>query len=169
METLLLCLKIFFVRILDVSLGTTRTIVMVKGKALVASFIGFLEVFIWFMIVREALNTTENGILVAIFYSLGFSIGTLVGSKLSKHFIEGNLTIQVITDKKEIAKEIRKEGYGVSVLNVNGQDEDKQRYMLLIEINDKKLNNLNTLIKQLDKNAFLMVTETKLVHNGYFK
>lgn len=169
METLLLCLKIFFVRILDVSLGTTRTIVMVKGKALVASFIGFLEVFIWFMIVREALNTTENGILIAIFYSLGFSIGTLVGSKLSKHFIEGNLTIQVITDKKEIAKEIRKEGYGVSVLNVNGQDEDKQRYMLLIEINDKKLNNLNTLIKQLDKNAFLMVTETKLVHNGYFK
>lgn len=169
METLFLCLKIFFIRILDVSLGTTRTIVMVKGKAAVASIIGFLEVFIWFMVVREALTTSENGLLIALSYSLGFSVGTFVGSKLSKHFVEGNLTIQVITDKKEIAKDIRKEGYGVSVLNVNGQDEDTPKYMLLIEINDKNMNKLNNLIKQLDKNAFLMVTETKLVHNGYFK
>ena len=51
MELLILCLKVFLVRILDVSLGTMRTIVMVKGKTLIASLIGFVELLIWFLIV----------------------------------------------------------------------------------------------------------------------
>ena len=42
----LLCVKIFFVRIIDVSLGTFRTIITVKGKAIYASIIGFIEVFV---------------------------------------------------------------------------------------------------------------------------
>ena len=42
----MLCVKIFFVRILDVSLGTLRTIITVKGKILVASLIGFIEMFV---------------------------------------------------------------------------------------------------------------------------
>lgn len=168
MELFLLCLKIFCVRIMDVSLGTARTIITVKGKSLLASTIGFFEVFIWFIIVREALNTDETSILIAISYSLGFAVGTFVGSKLSNKFIQGNLNIQVITRKKEIAKDIRKEGYGVSILNVTGQEEN-EKYMLLIEINNNKMTELNSLIRKLDKDAFLMVTETKLVQNGYFK
>ena len=66
MNTLFLCFKIFFVRIIDVSLGTARTIIMVRGKGLIASIIGFFEVFVWFLIVREALNTTESGLFIAI-------------------------------------------------------------------------------------------------------
>ena len=40
---LILCLKIFFVRIIDVSLGTIRTLFTVKGKKLIASAIGLLK------------------------------------------------------------------------------------------------------------------------------
>lgn len=168
METLILCIKIFIVRIFDVSLGTARTIVMIKGKSLIASIIGLIEVFIWFMIVREALNTTESGLLIAISYSLGFATGTYLGSILSSHFIEETLGVEVITDKERIINTIRKHGYAISVLNVTGQSK-KQKYMLIIEIKNKKLAHLKELIQRLDKNAFIMVNETKLVHNGYFK
>ena len=168
MNILILCLKIFFVRIIDVSLGTARTIIMVRGKGLLASIIGFFEVFVWFLIVREALNTTESGFFIAISYSLGFATGTYIGSIFSEKFIESNLSIEVITEKKELADKIRKKNYGVSVLNVNGQ-EDVQKYMLMIEIKNRKLNNLKKLIDEFDKNAFMMIKETKLVQNGYFK
>lgn len=168
METLFLCIKIFIVRIFDVSLGTARTIIMIKGKSLLASIIGLIEVFIWFMIVREALNTQESGILIAISYSLGFATGTYIGSLLSNYFIEETLGVEVITEKERIINTIRKNGYAVSVLNVNGQTK-KQKYMLIIEIKNKKLAHLKELIQRLDKNAFIMVNETKLVHNGYFK
>ena len=168
MDILFLCLKIFFVRIIDVSLGTARTIIMVRGKGFVASIIGFFEVFVWFLIVREALNTTESGLFIAINYSLGFATGTYIGSIFSEKFIESNLSIEVITEKKELADKIRKKNYGVSVLNVNGQ-EDVQKYMLVIEIKNKKLESLKKLIDELDKKAFVMIKETKLVQNGYFK
>ena len=86
MEILILCLKIFFVRIFDVSLGTARTIIMVRGKGFLASIIGFVEVLVWFLIVREALNTNVESIWIAISYSLGFATGTYIGSLLSNHF-----------------------------------------------------------------------------------
>ena len=68
MELFILCVKIFFVRILDVSLGTVRMIITVKGNKLVASLIGFFEILVWFLIVKEALNTTETSIFIALSY-----------------------------------------------------------------------------------------------------
>ena len=65
MEILMLCIKIFCVRIVDVSMGTFRTIVTVKGQKLLASMIGFVEVFIWFVIVKEALSTDSTSIFIA--------------------------------------------------------------------------------------------------------
>ena len=38
-----------------------------------------------------------------------------------------------------------------------------------MEINKKRLTHLKKLIKDLDERAFIVVNETKMVHNGYFK
>lgn len=169
MEILFLCLKIFCVRIIDVSLGTFRTIITVKGKSLYASIIGFVEVFIWFIIVREALNTDVNNIWVAIAYSLGFATGTYLGSIISNKFIKTNLSFEIITSKYEAINILRDKGYAVTVLEVEGKDKEQEKYMLLIEIENKKSENLKKQIKELDENAFIIVTETKHVQNGYFK
>ena len=107
MATLILCLKIFFVRILDVSLGTLRTMITVKGKNLYASLIGFFEILVWFLIVKEALNTDNTSIWVAISYALGFATGTYLGGILSSKFISGNLSLQIITNKLEIVNKLR--------------------------------------------------------------
>ena len=169
MELLVLCLKIFFVRILDVSLGTLRTVITVKGKSLYASLVGFFEVFVWFIIVKEALNTDETSIWIAISYSLGFATGTFIGSILSQKFITGNLSVQVITDKAypNMVDKLRNEGYGVTVMDVEGKDVTKEKYMLFIEINNKSFNHLRHLVKSIDNNAFIVVNETKYVQNGF--
>lgn|SRR5574344_109418 len=168
MELLFLCIKIFLVRILDVSLGTFRTINTVKGKKLFASLVGFIEVFVWFVIVKEALNTEINSIWIAISYSLGFATGTYIGGVLSDKFIQGNLAVQVICENSdELVASIRANGYAVSVMNVKGQE--KERYMLLIEIDKKDLSHLIKLVKKIDAKAFVVVNETKLVQNGYIK
>ena len=75
MEILMLCIKIFCVRIVDVSMGTFRTIVTVKGQKLLASMIGFVEVFIWFVIVKEALSTDSTSIFIAFAYGHFDSFG----------------------------------------------------------------------------------------------
>ena len=171
MELLLLCLKVFSVRILDVSLGTMRTIVTVKGKTKTASLIGFVEVLIWFLVVREALNTDIESIWIAISYAGGYATGTLIGGYLSNKFIKGNFGVQVILSENNdsIIDTIRKEGYAVSVIDVKGQDKSKEKYMLFIEIDKKRFDHLKSLIKELDEKAFIVVNETRMVQNGYFK
>ena len=170
MELLLLCIKIFFVRILDVSLGTVRMIVTVKGKKAIASLIGFVEVLIWFLIVKEALNTDETSIFIALSYAGGYAAGTFIGGILSEKFISGTLSVQVILSNSDhkIIDKIRENGFAVSVVDVKGKDET-EKYMLFIEIDKKKINKLKYLIKSLDPKAFVVVNETKMVENGFFK
>ena len=170
MKIFLLCLKIFFARILDVSLGTVRTIVTVKGKKIYAALIGFIEVFIWFLVARDALNVEVNNIFIPFSYSLGYATGTLLGGFISEKVISGNLTVQIVLSNQntEIIDIIREKGYAVSVIDAKGQNDDK-KYMLFMEINKNKLNTLKELIKDLDNKAFIVVNETKMVQNGYLK
>ena len=167
MELLILCIKIFFVRILDVSLGTTRTIVTVRGKKYVAALIGFVEVFIWFVIVREALNTEETSLFIALAYAGGYATGTIIGGLLSSVLIKTNLTVQIVTTMLDLPDILREKDYAVTVLDVTSMDKDTKRIMLLMEINAKSLKDLKTFVKKHDDKAFIMVNESRQVYNGY--
>lgn len=167
LETFLLCLEIFIARILDVSIGVIRTMELVKDNILKAVILAFFEVLIWFLVVREALTVDNINMIVAIFYSLGYATGTLVGAYLSKKLIKGSVGVQVITTKiktKEINK-IKKDGFGISSLDLNGKD----KKMLIIEVDKKSLKTLLKKIISLDNNAFITVSDTKYVSNGYVK
>lgn len=168
MNLFLMCAKIFFARLIDVSLGTFRTINTVKGKDLIAALIGIVEITVWFLVVKEALNTTNDSIWIVVSYALGFSVGTYIGGKISKMFIKSNLEVQVILSSMNdsIVDEIRSNGYGVTSLKVSGAKDDK--YMLYIQIRDKSLESLKMLLRKLDNKAFIVVNETKYVENGYF-
>ena len=105
---MIIALKIFLVRILDVGLGTVRMILLVKERKVIASIVGFFEVAIWFAIVKEALNTSEAGFLIILAYAGGFAAGTFIGSLFSNKFISGSFNVQIITNKNnEIINKLR--------------------------------------------------------------
>lgn len=168
MTLFILCAKIFFARILDVSLGTLRTIITVKGKDLLAACIGFFEICIWFTIVREALNTDETSMFVMLSYAAGYATGTYIGGVISKKVIKGTVSMQIITANHNLVKVIRDNGYAVSVMNIKGQEEI-DKYMLYIEVNNKSYDKLMNLVKKNDSKAFIVVNETKFVQNGFIK
>ena len=163
-----MCLKIFLARLIDVSLGTFRTINTVKGRDLVAALIGIVEITVWFLIVKEALNTENNSFWIVASYASGFSVGTYIGGKISKIFIKSNLEVQVILSNKDynVLEKIRSKGYGVTALEVKGVKDTK--YMLYIQIRNNTLERLKEIVRQIDPKAFIVVNETKYVENGYF-
>lgn len=162
---LFLYIKIFFVRILDVSLGTVRTIMTVKNKNIIASIIGFIEVTVWFLVVKEALNTNNNSIFIVFSYALGFSTGTYIGGILSNKYIKGYVTVQVITTNNNLEKILRKQEYGVTTVNI----ENKNQIMLIIQIYNKSLDELKKIINKNDSKAFIVINETKYIQNGFIK
>lgn len=171
MELFFLCIKIFFARILDVSIGTVRTMLMVKGKTIVMAILAFIEVFIWFIIAREALVTDVKSIFIPISYSLGYATGTFIGSFLSNHFIKGVVGVQVVVEKgnNQLLKAVRKHGYAVSIIDLKDDYNGKERDMLFFQINNRNLKKLIALIKKYDEKAFIVVSDTKAVQNGFIK
>ena len=163
-------LAIFLARILDVSLGTIRTILLVKGRKGAASLVAFIEITIWFLIVREALAIAADNPWIIIAYAGGFTAGTFIGSVLSEKYITGTLNVQVISSKnEELINAIRDNDFAVSVVDVRGLEKTVSRVMLFIEIDKKDLNELRNIIKNIDERAFVIVNETKHVQNGYFQ
>ena len=163
---LFLCLKIFIIRIIDVSLGTVRTMVTVKGKNSIAALIGFIEMLIWFIVVKEAMNDSNSSILIAISYALGFATGTYIGGYISGRFIKTNLTLQVISTKYEkLIEKLRKSNYAVTVIDIEGKNDTSK--MLMLQIPSSKLEAIRNIITKIDRKAFVMVDETKYVFNGY--
>ena len=166
LSTLFLCLEIFIARILDVSVGVIRTVELVKDHTYRAVILAFFEVFIWFLIAREALTTAELNIVVAIFYSLGYACGTLLGSYLSKRLIKGSVGVQIISssfNNKEINK-VKKEGFGISSLSL-----DNNKKLLLVEVDKKRLKSLLNIINKIDNKSFITVSDTRYVSNGFVK
>ncbi len=170
MSILFLCIKIFLVRIVDVTLGTLRTIITVKDKIFLASVIGFFEVLVWFLIAKEALDTDSDSIFIGVFYALGFATGTYIGGKISGKIIKGNLSVQVITSNasNEWLEVLRKNGFAVSVMDIRQKDDDPDKYMFFMEINSNDFDKLHRIIKEYDDKAFIVVNESKTVVNGYF-
>lgn len=168
MELYLLCLEIIFARVCDVSIGTVRTIMTVRGKNLLATIFGFIEITIWFIMVKDALTSEYNSVLIVLSYALGYAIGTYVGGFISK-YIKTKLCIQIVIDKEDqyIINMIRDAGFAVTVMNVSGYEDDK-KYMLLMEIDSNRFKELERMLNKENKKIFMMVNETKYVQNGYF-
>jgi uncharacterized protein YebE (UPF0316 family) len=171
MELFLLCVKIFFARITDVTLGTIKTVYSVRGKTIKAGCLTFIEIMIWFIVAREALNTDYNSIWIAVAYAGGCTAGNVIGTLISSKLVNTLISVEVTTSKATIENinRIRNEGFGVSVVNTTSSYNDTDNNLLFITLNSRNLDRLKQVIKEIDPNAFMVVNEAKIVQNGFVK
>jgi uncharacterized protein YebE (UPF0316 family) len=73
------CLAVFLLRIVDVSVGTIRTIAVVRGRPTVAVVLGFFEVLVWLLAIAQVLTRVMDDPVVALFYAGGYAAGNGVG------------------------------------------------------------------------------------------
>ena len=144
--------------------------IMVRKKSIFTPILAFLEVFVWFMAARKALNTNIDSILIPIFYSLGYATGTYIGGCLSRKFIKNVNSIEVTTSRNNIKliNGLRSAGCAVSVIALKNNYRDKKD-LILVDVRSKNTNETIQLTKELDPKAFIVVKDTKIVHNGYIK
>ncbi|MDH3495918.1 MAG: DUF5698 domain-containing protein [Gemmatimonadota bacterium] len=98
--TWLLGLAIFALRIVDVPIGTIRTISMVQGRARLAVTLGFFEVLIWVVAVSQVVMRIGDSFLLAVFYAAGFSAGTAVGMLVERRVSLGRYLIRIFTTRR---------------------------------------------------------------------
>lgn len=166
-----LCLQIYFARILDVTLSTIRTFYTLKGKTIFSSILSFFEVLVWFLVARQALNVDLDSLWIPISYSLGYATGILIGSFISNNFIKGIENVTIITKKKNdiLINTLRNNGFGISIIDLKNDFDNVKKQMLVIEVDKRYLKKLIKIVKSIDKDAFISISETKQIENGVLK
>lgn len=163
-----LCLAVFCARIVDTSLATVRTVMVVKDRTMLAFVFAFFEVFVWFMIVREALTSVDNVLLLAIAYSAGYACGVLVGMYITDRFIVSNVSVNIVVkQKKEVVDALVNHNFAVSVSRIKGKDLISNKYMIFVATTSKRIDELKSIITEIDDHAFIVVSENKSVLGGY--
>lgn len=114
---LLICLA----RIVDVSLGTVRIILVSKGAKKIAPVLGFFEVFIWLLAIGQVMQNLTN-ITNYFAYALGFGLGNYIGMIIEQKLAMGMVVVQVITrhDASELIKILRLADFGLTEIEAKG-------------------------------------------------
>ncbi len=163
-----LCLAVFCARIVDTSLATVRTVMVVKDRTMLAFVFAFFEVFVWFMIVREALTSVDNVLLLAIAYSAGYACGVMVGMYITDRFIVSNVSVNIVVkQKKEVVDALVNHNFAVSVSRIKGKDLISNKYMIFVATTSKRIDELKSIITEIDDHAFIVVSENKSILGGY--
>ena len=156
---------IFLARVVDVSVGTIRIILLVRGKRFAAGFLGFLEALVYIFALGFVINRLNNPLNI-IAYCFGFAAGNVLGSFIEERMAMGYTTVQVITlsNPRELCLYLRELGYGVTVWE--GEGREGRRLVLNILLKRKDLPSLLKIIDEWDFKAFVTILDARATKGG---
>lgn len=168
MEALLGYALIFMARVVDVSMATTRTLMVVQGRRLQAAAIGFFEVGIYVTALGKVVSSLDNP-LNLLAYCAGFAAGNFVGITIENKIAMGNLSAQIIlksSSESDLVDALRFNGFGVTILEAQGIE--GPRDILNVVLNRKDMQKLKSVVDMIDSNAFITINNITPVRGGYF-
>jgi uncharacterized protein YebE (UPF0316 family) len=160
-------LLVFFARILDVSLGTLRINFISKGRRLFPPMLGFVEVFIWIVVVSHLVNNLSN-IFGYLAYAAGFATGTYVGLLIENRLAIGTLIVRAIVSGETdlLVQSLKEAGYGVTFFDANGATGPVK--VLYTVINRRELYDVANLLRTIRPHVFYTVEEARTTSEGIF-
>ena len=159
-ELLGTCALIIVARIVDVSLGTLRTVFIVHGRKGIAFLLGFFEVLIWVLVISSIIQNLQ-GPLYVISYSLGFALGTYIGVALEGFFAAGNQMIRIFTKEgATMAAELRERGFTVTQFEGTGHEGPVS--MLFLEARRRKTPEVLRFVTETEPACFYIVDDVRL-------
>ncbi len=158
----ILPLLIILARIVDVSIGTFKTILLARGNKSIAPILGFFEVLVWLLAVTRIFEQLDNWVCY-IAYPLGFALGSYVGIRLEERLALGVQIIRIITrkDASELTQTLRNKGYGVTFIPAEGST---GRVGILYSIVKRKnIRDIIPIIQEHNPNAFYTIEDIRFV------
>ena len=160
-------LLILAARVCDVSLGTLRTIYMLRGRRLTASVLAVFESAIFITAISAVLS---GGVLHEPFkvigYVLGFATGVFVGMTIERRIASGWTLVRVVERDRhhELAERLRADGEAVTT--VAGEGRDGPSPILFAVIRRKRTPAVLGAIREIAPQAFVTLDSVGQAING---
>lgn len=158
-SAMLTALIIFTARVCDVSLGTFRQAMIVRGKRGYAFVLAFFEALIWVYAVSRVLSDI-SGPLTSLAFALGFASGTFAGITIEGIIKIGDQVVRVFTKEGTMLANVLRE-HGFRVTKMEGEGRDGPVSILFIQIKRRDANKVAGLSRQLDAGCFLVIDDVQ--------
>lgn len=163
-------LIIVIAKVIEVSVGTLRSILVVKGYRKSASILAIIEILLWVYIASRVITGLADDPLKGLAYSFGFAAGVYLGSLIEQKLAFGMLNVQIIATPEEapvIAKQLRSEGYGVTTLSAEGRNE--KRAILMVVANRRGSQQIIEEVEAIAPEAVIFINDIVSLKGGFLK
>ncbi len=161
-------LTIFVLRVIDMSVGTLRFLVSVRGKRMTSWILGFFQSIIFVLAITSVLSSLDN-ILNIVSYAAGYATGGVLGVWIEEKMAIGFVRVEVISSLRgaELADRLRDEGFAVTEVSARGKD--GMVSLLNVAVLRKRVPLAAAIIRKVDEDAFVTTEEMRAVSRGFWR
>ncbi len=166
---ILVCFLVCGAKIVEITIQSLKTCMMVKGQRLKAAGLGFVECTIWGLVISTIIGTLGDNIFLLLFYCVGYATGLFLGSTLEGKLAFGTSNLEIIASEENTALIIaylkeRDRGYTI----FEGHGARQKMNMIFIVLPRKESGRvLRELRATCDKNLFVVASEVSKYAGGY--
>ena len=163
----ILPLLIFIARTLDVTLGTLRNVFISKGFRNIVPFIGFFEVLIWLVSIRQVMQHLDNPVCYFGFAG-GFAMGTYVGLRIESRLALGLQVLRIIISEnwQPLVDALQKHNLGITVIDGQGSKGPVKIIFTIVKRKDVSL--VRRVLKNVNPQAFYSIEDIRIANQGVF-
>ena len=162
-------LIVCFAKIIEITIQSLKTCMMVKGQRLKAAGLGFVECTIWGLVISTIIGTLGDNLFLLAFYCFGYAMGLFLGSTLEGKIALGTSNLQLIANDentKKIIEYLHEHSRGYTVFEGHGSL-NKMNMILIILPRRNTLSTLKDIRKICENNVFVIASEVSKYAGGY--
>ena len=166
---LLVCLLVCVAKIVEITIQSLKTCMMVKGQRLKAALLGFVECLIWGLVISTLIGTLGNDPLLLVFYCVGYATGLFLGSTIENKIALGTSNLELIASDEsteKITAYLRENDRGYTVFEGHGSKE-KMNMIFIVLPRKETPRTLKEIRRVCDNKVFVAVSEVSKYAGGY--
>jgi uncharacterized protein YebE (UPF0316 family) len=159
-------LVIFLLRIVDVSMATTRQLLVMRNARVAVPVLGFFEVLIWIFAVGSAIRNMGSPWHV-LGYASGFAVGNVVGLWIEEKLAMGLASIQIVSRTGGVALAVALRDRGFGVTQWAGQGRDGNVEVAHTVVKRRQIEEVLAVVDEWGPDAFVSVEEPRAIRRGW--
>jgi len=163
------CILVCAAKIVEITIQSLKTCMMVKGQRVKAAGLGFLECTIWGLVVSTIIGTLGDNLLLLLFYCIGYAAGLFLGSTIENKIALGTSNLELIANDENTEKIIRylkEHNRGYTVFDGHGST-DKMNMILIVLPRREMLRVLKDIRTLCENKVFVVASEVSKYAGGY--
>lgn len=93
------CLIVCLAKIIEITIQSLKTCMMVKGQRVKAAGLGFVECTIWGLVISTIIGTLGDNLFLLLFYCIGYAAGLFLGSTIESKIALGTSNLELIANE----------------------------------------------------------------------